>query len=131
LGAVWPLPEGIETALAVIEATGLPAWATGNAYLLETFMPPPGVEQVLVFADKDRPFQAASVRPRTGSGADVGDPAMGNGDFERARSRLPSIFPDGRKGVDWLDVFDLLGEAGFPALGSVRTGAEPGSVKGR
>ena len=27
--------------------------------------------------------------------------------------------PDGKKGIDWLDVFVLLGNAGFPALGSV------------
>ena len=50
-----PGAKGIETALAIIEATGLPAWATGNAHLLETFVPPPGVSQVLVFSDKDRP----------------------------------------------------------------------------
>jgi putative DNA primase/helicase len=54
-GSRLAVTEGIETALAVIEATGLPAWATGNAHLLETFVPPPGVRQVLVFADKDRP----------------------------------------------------------------------------
>ncbi|MER2516988.1 MAG: hypothetical protein ABTR92_11430, partial [Candidatus Accumulibacter phosphatis] len=27
--------------------------------------------------------------------------------------------PDGQKGVDWLDVFNLAGKAGFPTLGSV------------
>ena len=110
--------EGIETALAVIEATGIPAWATGNAHLLETFMPPTGVEQILVFADKDRP----SRQHPSGHGQEAARRLvkrlweMGI----RAGAIAPALdIPDGRKGIDWLDVFVLLGKAGFPALGSV------------
>ncbi len=110
--------EGIETALAVIEATGVPAWATGNAHLLETFVPPPGVSQILVFSDKDRP----SKQHPSGHGQEAARGlvtrlwAMGI----RAGAIAPTIdIPDGRKGVDWLDVLNLLGKAGFPALGSV------------
>lgn len=118
IGRRLAVTEGIETALAVIEATGLPAWATGNAYLLETFMPPPGVEQVLVFADKDRP----SKQHPSGHGQEAARTLVTRlwGMGIRAGAIAPAIdIPDGRKGVDWLDVFDLLGEAGFPALGSV------------
>jgi hypothetical protein len=38
----------------------------------------------------------------------------------RAGAIAPAMdIPDGKKGIDWLDVFVLLGKAGFPALGSV------------
>ena len=110
--------EGIETALAVTEATGLPAWATGNAHLLETFLPPPEVRQVLVFADKDRP----SRQHPSGHGQEAARGlvtrlwAMGI----RAGAIAPTLdIPAERKGVDWLDVFNQRGKAGFPALGSV------------
>jgi len=117
-GGRLAVTEGIETALAVLEATGIPAWATGNAHLLETFVPPPGVHQVLVFADKDRPSRQHPL----GHGQEAARNlvtrlwAMGI----RAGAIAPAIdIPEGRKGVDWLDVFNHLGTAGFPALGSV------------
>lgn len=117
-GARLAVTEGIETALAVIEATGIPAWATGNAHLLETFVPPPGVSQVLVFADKDRP----SRQHPSGHGQEAA-----RGLVTRLWARgiqagaiAPALdIPDSRKGVDWLDVLNLLGKAGFPALVSV------------
>jgi putative DNA primase/helicase len=119
-GSRLAVTEGLETALAVIEATGLPTWATGNAHLLETFVPPPGVRQVLVFADKDRP----SRQHPSGHGQEAARGlvtrlwAMGI----RAGAIAPGLdIPDGSKGVDWLDVFNRLGPAGFPALGSVDT----------
>ena len=110
--------EGIETALAVIEATGLPTWATGNAHLLETFVPPPGVRQVLVFADKDRPSRQhpSGHGQETARGLVTRLWAMGI----RAGAIAPTLdIPAERKGVDWLDVFNRLGKAGFPALDSV------------
>lgn len=117
-GGRLAVTEGIETALAVLEATGIPAWATGNAHLLETFVPPPGVHQVLVFADKDRPSRQHPL----GHGQEAARSlvtrlwAMGI----RAGAIAPAAdIPEGRKGVDWLDVFNHLGSAGFPALGSV------------
>lgn len=110
--------EGIETALAVTEAIGIPTWATGNAHLLATFQPPAGIDQVLVFADKDRPSQ----QHPSGHGQEAARElvtrlwAMGI----RAGAIAPALdIPEGRKGVDWLDVFVHQGKAGFPALGCV------------
>ena len=110
--------EGIETALAVTEAIGIPTWATGNAHLLATFQPPSGIDQVLVFADKDRPSQ----QHPSGHGQEAARElvtrlwAMGI----RAGAIAPALdIPEGRKGVDWLDVFVHQGKAGFPALGCV------------
>ncbi|MBK8357477.1 MAG: toprim domain-containing protein [Comamonadaceae bacterium] len=74
--------EGLETALAVMEGTKMPVWCAVNAYLLEHFYPPPGVSQILVFADKDRPrrnIQGGMVRNQPdgwskGSGSGVSRP---------------------------------------------------------
>ncbi len=110
--------EGIETALAVTEATGIPAWATGNAHLLATFKPPAGIDQILVFADKDRP----SRQHPSGHGQEAARElvkrlwSLGI----RAGAIAPAMeIPEGKKGIDWLDVFVLEGKAGFPALVSV------------
>lgn len=43
--------EGIETALSVSIATGLPCWSCVNAHLLETVVVPASVEVVFIFAD--------------------------------------------------------------------------------
>lgn len=52
-GGILAVAEGIETALAVREATGLPAWAAVSAGGLEAWEPPPGVGEVLIAADGD------------------------------------------------------------------------------
>lgn len=51
---VLALAEGIETALSVVVATGLPCWACICAHGLEAVEIPDGVREVLIFADKDR-----------------------------------------------------------------------------
>lgn len=110
--------EGIETALAVMEATGIPAWATGNAHLLATFQPPAGIEQVLVFADKDRP----SRQHPSGHGQEAARELVTRlwGMGIRAGAIAPALdIPDGKNGIDWQDVFILLGKSGFPALSCV------------
>jgi len=45
--------EGLETALAVTEATGFPVWPTIATSMLTSFIPPNGVKTVVIFADKD------------------------------------------------------------------------------
>lgn len=48
------LAEGIETALAVHIATGLPAWATISAQGMERIILPQGINNILIAADNDR-----------------------------------------------------------------------------
>lgn len=48
--------EGIETALAVKELTGIPTWSVVSASLMEAFVPPVGIKAVFVFADRDKNF---------------------------------------------------------------------------
>jgi putative DNA primase/helicase len=50
------IAEGIETALAASRRFLAPVWAATNAVLLETWIPPEGVEQVLIAGDNDTSF---------------------------------------------------------------------------
>lgn len=52
--------EGVETALAVVQAAGMPAWAALSTYGLRALELPPEVRQVLIFADGDPPGEAAA-----------------------------------------------------------------------
>ena len=56
------IAEGIETALAASQRFGVPIWAATNAVLLEAWVPPEGVERVVIVGDNDASFtgQAAA-----------------------------------------------------------------------
>lgn len=58
------IAEGIETALAAAELFGVPVWSCISTSGIESFVPPAGVEEVIVFADNDENFagQAAAYR---------------------------------------------------------------------
>lgn len=117
-GRTIAVAEGIETALAVLEATGIPTWAAVNAYLLEHFSPPPNTEQVLVFADKDR----ATEQHPSGHGQEAAKALVQRlwTVGIKAGAIVPSgEIPNGHKSVDWLDVLNQKGREGFPALQSV------------
>lgn len=90
-GATLGIAEGIETALAACIRFDVPVWAATNAVLLEAWVPPAGVERVLIAGDNDASF--------TGQAAA----------FELARRLVQKglavevQIPDG-VGVDWADV---------------------------
>ncbi|HNO76337.1 MAG TPA: toprim domain-containing protein [Nitrosomonas mobilis] len=109
------IAEGLETALSVIEGTGIPTWCVINATLLETFVPPEEVSRVLVFADKD-------------IGIDQHPKGHGQEAARNLTMRLwregfiTSIFmpstkiAQGQKSIDWNDVLFKQGKQGFPVV---------------
>jgi putative DNA primase/helicase len=61
---VLGIAEGIETALAAFELFEVPVWSCVSAQGIESFEPPEGVREVIVFSDHDANFagQAAAYR---------------------------------------------------------------------
>ncbi|NCC41346.1 MAG: zinc-binding protein [Gammaproteobacteria bacterium] len=90
--------EGVETALAAHHLSGQPVWAALNATLLERFVPPSGLTQVTIWADRDR-HEAGQ---RAAGRLQVRLQARGID----AEVRLPpGPIPDACTGVDWADVW--------------------------
>lgn len=50
------IAEGIETALSAMQLFKIPVWAALNAVMLEKWLPPAGVTEVIIFADKDESY---------------------------------------------------------------------------
>ncbi|MFW5723805.1 MAG: DUF7146 domain-containing protein [Halochromatium sp.] len=96
-GPVLGVAEGLETALAATALSGLPVWSCMSATLLERFQPPAGVEQLIVWADRDR--SGAGLHAAEGLRARL------SGRLE-VRLALPTgPIPDGTKSLDWADVW--------------------------
>ncbi|EES7561506.1 DNA primase, partial [Escherichia coli] len=105
-GEVLDVCEGLETALSVETAMGIPVWPLVNSYLLESFVPPACTKAVRIWADKDRKEggqkAALTLKKRLWE--------MGI----KAQIMLPDMpIPDGSKGVDWNDVLRERGSLGF------------------
>lgn len=102
--------EGIETALAVIEASKglMPVWPLISDRLLENFQPPEWVDLVCIYGDQDANH--------------AGREAAKNLKIRLAESKIkacgwmPSAdkIPDGAKGVDWLDILITEGPEAIP-----------------
>lgn len=98
--------EGVETALAVQLATGIPTVATISASGMINFQVPSTVALVRIFADKDLSLTGeeaakALARKLTALGIEV-------------IIHMPSPeIPEGKKGIDWLDVLNLSGSKPF------------------
>lgn len=101
------IAEGIETACAVRTISYMPMWAGVFATMLEQVEIPPQIKRVVIWADRDvsnRGIEAANALAerleKLGLKVEVYLP--------------PCAIPDGKKGVDWLDVLNQLGANGFP-----------------
>lgn len=100
--------EGLETALAATQGTGVPCWSTVNAALLSQFSPPADVHTVVVFADKDHSL--------TGEIAAGQLKAKLESEGLKVLVMLPQhAIPKNAKGIDWNDVLKQHGLLGFPS----------------
>lgn len=99
VGEVLALAEGIETAFAVRDMTGLPTWACYSNTLLEQVQIPKSVKRVFIYADKDA----------KGAGQESAEKlrkVLESKGIE-AKVHIPKLpIPVGSKGVDWLDVYN-------------------------
>jgi len=106
-GEILCVAEGIETALSVQSATGLPCWSTICAQGMKTLEIPESVKTVLVFADKDA----------SGVGEEAAKELC-----NRLRSKgllaivmnIAEPIPEGQKGIDWNDILLSKGKDAFP-----------------
>ena len=106
-GKAVDLAEGIETALAVRQATRNPVWSAVSATLLAGFEPPPGTVHVRVWCDLDR----------KGVGVEAAARLAGRLAGQGVLTELvipPEAMLRERKGIDWLDVLNEAGPAAFP-----------------
>lgn len=98
--------EGIETALAVMQATGLIVWSTVSAMGMIAVVVPDHVKIVRIWCDHDV----------SGTGYDAATD-LAAGMVEKGIEvyiHQPLIkMPDGAKGNDWLDILNLLGVQAF------------------
>lgn len=118
-GPVMAVAEGLETALAVMEGTGLPVWCGLTAHLLENLILPDGTERVIVFADKDRP----SKQHPKGHGQEAARNLvlrLWEKGIQASAIVPPGEIPNGEKSLDWLDILRRDGKAGFPTIQSVQ-----------
>ena len=99
--------EGIETALSVSIATGLPCWSCVNAHLLETVVVPASVEVVFTFADKGRSLVG------THSARVLRDRLAQKGVMACIES-IEEDIPENSKGIDWNDSLKNYGLGAFP-----------------
>lgn len=103
-GKTLAVAEGIETATSVTEATGIPCWPLVSSSFMPSFVPPASVENLIVFADKDRP----SVMHPRGAGQEQGLALVKNAWARGIKSSLcvpAGEIPDGAKSLDWNDVY--------------------------
>jgi hypothetical protein len=99
--------EGLETALAVKFATGMPMQCTINAGLLGNWIAVSGTKVVVIWEDKDRSKTGEKM-------ADKLEESLVEQGIRVIRM-VPPLDLNGKKSVDWLDVLVRLGEMAFPA----------------
>lgn len=107
-GPILGIAEGLETGLAVQEATGMPVWAAGSAGGMETIEIPQEVQQIYVWADNDR----------SGCGEEAAR-ALAERLMRAGRDVLLAFPPE--VDTDWLDV---LNDRGAEALREAMEAAE-------
>ncbi len=110
--------EGIETALAVQQATGMPVWSCVSATLLEKFEAPADTDILVVWGDKDREDKKGRAAGQEATQALV--EATWERDI-KAIGLIPSYdLEEGRKSIDWLDVKNQHGDEALPTIQRIR-----------
>ena len=104
-GPEMGITEGIETALAVRQRTGMPVWGAVSSALLTCWEPPAEVRLVVIWADLD--VSGAGEKAAMG----LRDRLLARG-LQVAIHLPPGPIPGGQKGLDWADLWCLRLRAG-------------------
>jgi putative DNA primase/helicase len=105
-GRVLSVTEGIETALSVIEATGMVTWPLISSTLMSHFIIPQGVEKLIIWSDLDRTHAGTFAAQK------LAERAKTQG--IQVEIREPSgPLPIDAKSIDWLDVLNQSGPNAF------------------
>ncbi|MDO9177059.1 MAG: toprim domain-containing protein [Agitococcus sp.] len=100
--------EGLETALAVHAITRMPVWAGVSAVLMELMDFPPCVKHVVIWGDKDISKRGEHAAEKLAARCEAAGITV--------EVYMPPIpIPEGKKGIDWLDMLETHGIFGFPA----------------
>ncbi len=122
--------EGIETALAVQQATGMPVWSCISATFLEKFQTPDDIEILVVWGDLDREINGRAAGQE--STQSLVESCRDN--QQQALGLIPPYpLAEDRKSIDWLDVKNQDGDEVLPSIGRIRTlitGTQQGGQKG-
>ncbi len=94
-GSSLGMAEGVETALAVMNATGQVCWATTTAVLLQQVVLPPQVQRITIWADNDESNTGLK------SAFELAERLVKEG--RKAEIKIPKR-PPGHKTWDWADV---------------------------
>lgn len=105
-GRVLSVTEGIETALAVIEATGMVTWPLISATLMSHFVIPQGVEKLIIWSDLDRSLAGIFAAQK------LAERAQTQGVQVEIREPSGALSIDA-KSIDWLDVLNQSGPNAF------------------
>jgi hypothetical protein len=111
-GRVLSVAEGIETALAVIEATCMVTWPLINSTLMSGFEIPNGVEKLIIWSDFDRPSLLRGIQAGSEAATKLAERAKAQG-IEVAIHEPKGPLPVNSKSVDWLDVLNQQGPNAF------------------
>jgi putative DNA primase/helicase len=115
-GRVLNVAEGIESALAIFEATRMVTWSLYSSSIMPSFEIPQGVEKLVIWADLDRPSPKTGERPGTEAAIKLADAARLKGLTVEIREPAGPI-PDNQKSLDPLDVFNSYGLNAFALSG--------------
>jgi hypothetical protein len=105
-GRVLQVTEGLENALAVIEATGMVTWSLISATLMPNFLIPSGVEKLIIWSDLDCSQTGTIAAAKLAQSAKTqGAEAI----IHQPKGPIPSY----AKSLDWLDVLNQHGPNKF------------------
>ncbi|WAK04400.1 DUF7146 domain-containing protein [Methylobacter sp. YRD-M1] len=104
-GRVLNVTEGIETALAVIEATGMVTWPLISSTFMQGFEIPAGVEKLIIWNDLDRPHRKTGIQAGSEAASKLAERAIAEG-VEPVIREPKGPLPTDAKSIDWLDVYN-------------------------